>query len=157
MATALELLRQEMDWLTRQRDDIEAHLWELGLAIYLAYYPDTAQGAQLANAGQLTGQTPISASFSTVTQTLIGTAGTVIPLGSQIGIPGTQNLAILDVLRETNQLSDETVEKLGAEVDKFKLEFQTGEGKQLASVGREKFEAIAQEDVNQEQIVKAKR
>ncbi|HEV7184038.1 MAG: F0F1 ATP synthase subunit alpha [Actinomycetales bacterium] len=68
-----------------------------------------------------------------------------------------RNSDVLDVLRETNQLSDETVEKLGAEVDKFKLEFQTGEGKPLASVGREKFEAIAQEDVNQEQIVKAKR
>jgi F-type H+-transporting ATPase subunit alpha len=54
-------------------------------------------------------------------------------------------------------LSDETVEKLEAAVEKFKLEFQTGEGKPLASVGREEFEAIAQEDVNQEQIVKAKR
>jgi F-type H+-transporting ATPase subunit alpha len=61
------------------------------------------------------------------------------------------------VLRETNVLSDETVEKLEADVEKFKLEFQTGEGKPLASVGREEFEAIAQEDVNQEQIVKAKR
>jgi F-type H+-transporting ATPase subunit alpha len=61
------------------------------------------------------------------------------------------------VLRETNVLSDETVEKLEAAVERFKLEFQTGEGKPLASVGREEFEAIAQEDVNQEQIVKAKR
>ena len=68
-----------------------------------------------------------------------------------------RNSDVLDVLRETNQLSDETVEKLAAEVDRFKLEFQTGEGKPLASVGREQFEAIAQEDVNQEQIVKAKR
>jgi len=68
-----------------------------------------------------------------------------------------RNSDVLDVLRETNVLSDETVGKLDAEVDKFKLEFQTGEGKPLASVGREEFEAIAQEDVNQEQIVKAKR
>ena len=64
---------------------------------------------------------------------------------------------MLDVLRETNVLSDETVDKLAAEVDKFKLEFQTGEGKPLASVGKEELEAIAAEDVNQERIVKAKR
>jgi F-type H+-transporting ATPase subunit alpha len=68
-----------------------------------------------------------------------------------------RNSDVLDVLRETNQLSDETVGKLEAEVDKFKLEFQTGEGKPLASVGSEKFEASAEEDVNQERIVKAKR
>lgn len=68
-----------------------------------------------------------------------------------------RNSDVLDVLRDTNVLSDETVEKLEAEVDKFKLEFQTGEGKPLASVGSEKFEASAEEDVNQERIVKAKR
>ena len=68
-----------------------------------------------------------------------------------------RNSDVLDVLRETNVLSDETVGKLEAEVDKFKLEFQTGEGKPLASVGSEKFEASAEEDVNQERIVKAKR
>ncbi len=68
-----------------------------------------------------------------------------------------RNSDVLDVLRETNVLSDETVDKLAAEVDKFKLEFQTGEGKPLASVGSEKFEASAEEDVNQERIVKAKR
>jgi F-type H+-transporting ATPase subunit alpha len=68
-----------------------------------------------------------------------------------------RNSDVLDVLRETNVLSDETVEKLESEVDKFKLEFQTGEGKPLASVGSEKFEASAEEDVNQERIVKAKR
>ncbi|NEN07378.1 F0F1 ATP synthase subunit alpha [Diaminobutyricibacter tongyongensis] len=68
-----------------------------------------------------------------------------------------RNTDVLDVLRETNVLSDETVDKLEAEVDRFKLEFQTGEGKPLASVGSEKFEASAEEDVNQERIVKAKR
>jgi F-type H+-transporting ATPase subunit alpha len=35
--------------------------------------------------------------------------------------------------------------------------FQTGEGKPLASVGSEKFDAIAEEDVNQEKIVKGRR
>lgn len=58
---------------------------------------------------------------------------------------------------EASMVVARTVEKLGAEVDRFKLEFQTGEGKPLASVGREEFEAIAEEDVDQERIVKAKR
>ncbi|MFT2817905.1 F0F1 ATP synthase subunit alpha [Leifsonia sp. A12D58] len=68
-----------------------------------------------------------------------------------------RNTTVLSTLRETNVLDDATVATLDAEVDKFKLEFQTGEGKPLASVGSEKFEAIAAEDVNQEKIVKQKR
>ncbi len=64
-----------------------------------------------------------------------------------------RNTEVLSTLRDTNVLSDETVATLETEVDTFKLEFQTGEGKPLASVGREEFEAIAAEDVNQEQIV----
>ena len=38
-----------------------------------------------------------------------------------------------------------------------KLEFQTGEGKPLNSVGSEQFDELAKEDVNQEKIVKQKR
>ncbi|NUT57821.1 MAG: F0F1 ATP synthase subunit alpha, partial [Agromyces sp.] len=68
-----------------------------------------------------------------------------------------RNTDVLNELRETNVLSDDNVSTLEAEVDKFKLEFQTGEGKPLASVGREEFEASAEEDVNQEKIVKARR
>ncbi|WP_173922006.1 F0F1 ATP synthase subunit alpha [Agromyces sp. Marseille-P2726] len=68
-----------------------------------------------------------------------------------------RNTTVLSELRDTNVLSDENIATLEAEVDKFKLEFQTGEGKPLASVGREEFEAIAEEDVNQEKIVKSRR
>ncbi|WP_136708693.1 F0F1 ATP synthase subunit alpha [Agromyces sp. H66] len=68
-----------------------------------------------------------------------------------------RNTTVLTELRDTNVLSDENVATLEAEVDKFKLEFQTGEGKPLASVGSEQFEAIAVEDVNQEKIVKSRR
>ena len=64
---------------------------------------------------------------------------------------------MLTDLRDTNVLSDETVATLETEVDKFKLEFQTGEGKPLASVGSEQFEAIAEEEVVQEKIVKGRR
>jgi len=68
-----------------------------------------------------------------------------------------RNTEILTTLRDTNVLSDDTVAGLEEHVDKFKLEFQTGEGKPLASVGSEKFEELAAEDVNQEKIVKQKR
>ncbi|TFB99828.1 F0F1 ATP synthase subunit alpha [Cryobacterium adonitolivorans] len=65
--------------------------------------------------------------------------------------------SILATLRDTNVLSDDTVVELTTAVDTFKREFQTGEGKPLASVGREEFVATKAEDVNQEKIVKHKR
>ncbi|MBM7504294.1 F0F1 ATP synthase subunit alpha [Agromyces aurantiacus] len=68
-----------------------------------------------------------------------------------------RNTTVLSELRDTNVLSDETVATLESEVDKFKLEFQTGEGKPLASVGKEQFEAIGEDEVVQEKIVKGRR
>jgi F-type H+-transporting ATPase subunit alpha len=68
-----------------------------------------------------------------------------------------RNTEVLTQLRETNVLSDDIVTALGEGVDKFKLEFQTGEGKPLNSVGSEQFDELAKEDVNQEKIVKQKR
>ena len=68
-----------------------------------------------------------------------------------------RNTEVLSKLKATNVLDDDTVTALDAGVDKFKLEFQTGEGKPLASVGTEQFEAIEPENIAQEQIVKQKR
>ncbi len=68
-----------------------------------------------------------------------------------------RNTKVLDTLRETNVLDDDTTAALDAGIDKFKLEFQTGEGKPLNSVGSEQFEEIAVEDIAQEQIVRQKR
>ena len=68
-----------------------------------------------------------------------------------------RNTDILTTLRESNVLSDDTVSALTEQIDKFKLEFQTGEGKPLASVGREVFEVLPEEEVNQEKIVKGRR
>jgi F-type H+-transporting ATPase subunit alpha len=68
-----------------------------------------------------------------------------------------RNTEVLSTLRDTNVLSDDVVKALSEGVDKFKLEFQTGEGKPLLSVGSERFEELAKEDVNQEKIVKQKR
>jgi F-type H+-transporting ATPase subunit alpha len=68
-----------------------------------------------------------------------------------------RNTSVLSDLREKNVLSDDIVSTLDSSIDAFKQEFQTGEGKPLASVGREEFTATDADDVNQEKIVKAKR
>ncbi|WP_210479048.1 F0F1 ATP synthase subunit alpha [Naasia sp. SYSU D00948] len=68
-----------------------------------------------------------------------------------------RNTQILTRLRDTNVLDDDTVAELDRAVDRFKLEFQTGEGRPLASAGHEEFTPIDQEDVNQEKIVRARR
>ncbi|CAN5200995.1 F0F1 ATP synthase subunit alpha [soil metagenome] len=68
-----------------------------------------------------------------------------------------RNTSVLDTIRETSKLDDDSIAELDKAVDAFKLEFQTGEGKPLASVGSERFEAIEVEEVVQEKIVKQKR
>ena len=65
--------------------------------------------------------------------------------------------SVLTTLRDTNVLDDAIIATLEIEVDKFKQGFQTGEGKPLASVGKEVFEAIGADAVNQEKIVKHRR
>ncbi|AJM77891.1 F0F1 ATP synthase subunit alpha [Rathayibacter toxicus] len=68
-----------------------------------------------------------------------------------------RNTRILATLRETNVLSDDTVAELHRAIDDFTLEFQTGEGTSLASLGHEEHEAISAEQVGQEKIVKGRR
>jgi F-type H+-transporting ATPase subunit alpha len=68
-----------------------------------------------------------------------------------------RNTKVLTTLRETNVLDDATVAALDEGVEKFKLEFQTGEGKPLLSVGSEQFAEIPAEEIAQEKIVKQKR
>jgi F-type H+/Na+-transporting ATPase subunit alpha len=67
------------------------------------------------------------------------------------------NTSVLDTLRETNVLDDDTVAALNESVDEFKKQFTTGEGKPLASVGKESFEAADREDVEQAQITRNRR
>jgi len=64
-----------------------------------------------------------------------------------------RNTKILDTLRSTNVLDDDTEKALETEVDKFILEFQGAGGAPL----NEKFEAEEPEDINQEKIVKGRR
>jgi F-type H+-transporting ATPase subunit alpha len=68
-----------------------------------------------------------------------------------------RNSQVLTTIRETNDLKDDTVAALEADVVAFKKGFLTGVGKPLASVGNESVAAIAEEEVDQEQIVKQKR
>jgi F-type H+-transporting ATPase subunit alpha len=68
-----------------------------------------------------------------------------------------RNTGILTTIRETNNLDDDTIAALEQEILKFKKVFLTGVGKPLASVGNESVEAIAEEEVDQEKIVKQKR
>ena len=68
-----------------------------------------------------------------------------------------RNTSILDTLRETNVLDDDTVAELEKRVDEFVLEFQAGDGQNIASPGTESFDAADAGALNQEQIVKGRR
>ncbi|GAA4164852.1 F0F1 ATP synthase subunit alpha [Gryllotalpicola daejeonensis] len=63
-----------------------------------------------------------------------------------------RNTKVLDTLRESGQLSDETVAEISSQIDKFKLEFQTGKGQPLAAPGSEQHEALDADAVEQEKI-----
>ncbi|WP_040163784.1 F0F1 ATP synthase subunit alpha [Microbacterium gorillae] len=68
-----------------------------------------------------------------------------------------RNTTILDRLRDTNVLDDDTVAELGTVTDKFILEFNGGKGTAINHPGHEEFAAAHAEDVNQEKIVKGRR
>ncbi|MGA0568804.1 F0F1 ATP synthase subunit alpha [Rathayibacter sp. KR2-224] len=64
---------------------------------------------------------------------------------------------ILDTLRDTNVLDDDTVAELDREIDIFKLEFQTSSGHSLIEPGSERYQAIEEEEIDQEKIVTGRR
>jgi F-type H+/Na+-transporting ATPase subunit alpha len=68
-----------------------------------------------------------------------------------------RNTKVLDTIRETNLVTDDTENALREAVREFKSGFQTGEGKSLASVGKESAEALDEAEVEQEKIVRQKR
>ncbi len=63
---------------------------------------------------------------------------------------------VLDGIRESRQFSDDTASSLESAYDSFLDQFETGSGQTLRA-GTEEFEALEDEDVEQEQIVKQKR
>jgi F-type H+/Na+-transporting ATPase subunit alpha len=64
---------------------------------------------------------------------------------------------VLDTIRETKNVDDDTVATLEQTVKAFKQGFQTGTGHALASVGKESAEPLDEAEVDQEQIVRQKR
>ncbi len=60
-----------------------SELWEEAQNVYLSFDPDYADGVSLDSLAALTGVTRIPATSTAVTAALFGTAGTVIPAGSQ--------------------------------------------------------------------------
>lgn len=66
-----------------------ADQWESQENVYLSQYPNTAQGQQLSNAVKFNGLTRQDAESSTVTATITGTSGTVIPVGSKAATSDT--------------------------------------------------------------------
>ncbi len=64
------------------------------------------------------------------------------------------NSDVLTNIRETKTFDDDSAEEVKKQIAEFKKGFQTGSGKLLA--GREEHEALPEEDVAQEQIVKQK-
>jgi F-type H+-transporting ATPase subunit alpha len=65
---------------------------------------------------------------------------------------------ILDAIRETGKFEDDTRASLEKAYDSFLDQFETGDGSSIkVKPGHEEFEALADEDVEQEQIVKQKR
>jgi F-type H+-transporting ATPase subunit alpha len=64
-----------------------------------------------------------------------------------------RNTKVLTTLRDTNVLDDDTTAELEKKVEAFKLEFRTSSGQAL----HEKFAALPEEEINQEQIVVKKK
>ena len=69
----------------------------------------------------------------------------------------SRNTKVLDTIRDSGVLSDDTKAELEKGVEAFKKEFLTGSGDPLASAGKEVFTPTEVEDVNQEKIVKSRR
>jgi F-type H+-transporting ATPase subunit alpha len=68
-----------------------------------------------------------------------------------------RNTKVLDTIRETGAVGDDTESALREAVAAFKRGFQTGEGKSLGSVGKESAQALDESAVEQEKIVRQKR
>ena len=63
---------------------------------------------------------------------------------------------VLDAIRESGRFEDDNAQALEGAYNSFLDQFETGDGRSIKS-GHEEFDALADEDVEQEQIVKQKR
>jgi F-type H+/Na+-transporting ATPase subunit alpha len=67
-----------------------------------------------------------------------------------------EHSGVLDSITESRQFSDDTAQALDRAYDSFLDQFETSEGRSVKA-GTEEFEALGDEDVEQEQIVRQKR
>jgi F-type H+/Na+-transporting ATPase subunit alpha len=67
-----------------------------------------------------------------------------------------EHAGILDTIRETNDFSDDTEHALEGAYDSFLDQFETSEGGSIKA-GKEEHEALPEDELEQEQIVKQKR
>ena len=68
-----------------------------------------------------------------------------------------RNTSVLNVIRETEKLEDDTVNELEKAIEHFKKMFQLHTGEPLVKAGKEDVKALADEQVGQEKIVVQKR
>jgi F-type H+-transporting ATPase subunit alpha len=68
-----------------------------------------------------------------------------------------RNSKVLTTIRETQALSDDTINELEKAVEHFKKMFKLHTGEPLVKVGNETVQALDAEDVEQEKIVRQKR
>jgi F-type H+-transporting ATPase subunit alpha len=68
----------------------------------------------------------------------------------------SQHKGVLDGIRESGDFDDDTDQALTSAYDEFGDQFETSEGGSI-KVGREEFEELGEDEVQQEQIVKQKR
>jgi F-type H+/Na+-transporting ATPase subunit alpha len=67
-----------------------------------------------------------------------------------------EHSGVLDTIRETNDFTEDTEHALEGAYDSFLDQFETSDGQSIKA-GKEEHEALPEEDVEQEQIVKQKR
>lgn len=100
---AASSIGQEIALLT----DADSAAWQRAQAIYSAFDPDSAVSPQLQVLCALTGTRQEPATFSTVVETCIGVAGTVLPAGRAVTVQTTgtrftsQALATLALISDT--------------------------------------------------------
>jgi F-type H+-transporting ATPase subunit alpha len=68
-----------------------------------------------------------------------------------------RNTKLLDTIRESGKLEDDTKAELEKEVDKFVTSFRGAGNEGLGHPGSEEFDALEDEDIEQEKIVRRKR
>ena len=67
------------------------------------------------------------------------------------------NSKALTTIRETEKLEDDTINELQKAMDQFKKMFQLHTGEPLIGSGKDNVEALADEEIDQEKIVRQKR